>query len=121
MPCRVGGDGSSFGEEIPVEGTAFPDRFASFVEPQRTAIADARARIERRDGTTQDLGSETEAARGRDDVHVHAHPGTQRSRTFNQRATGTEVDERHRIAWTQDRLRAGNGRLAEALIEPTID
>ena len=121
MPCRLTGDRAAFGEEIPIEGAIFPDGFASFVEPQRAAIADTRAGIECGHGTTHDVSGETEAARARDDLHVHAHAGTQRSRTFNERATCAEVDERDGIAGTQDRLRAGNGRLAEALIEPTID
>jgi hypothetical protein len=51
------------------------------------------------------------------------NPGsrTERARPFDERATGAQVDKGHRIARSQNRLRPGDGRLAESRISATIN
>ena len=90
------------------------------IELERSAVLNALARIERRHRAPQDVGSDAEATGTCQQLEVNPGSRTEWARPLNERAPRAQVDERHRVARPKDRLRAGDGRLAEACVGPTI-
>jgi len=87
------------GEQIPREGTVFPERFAAMVEPQRSAVLDAVARVEGGDRTTKHVCGEPQALGAGLELQMDARPRPQWTRALDQRTAGAEVDKRDRVPW----------------------
>jgi len=99
LPLRIARVPIVHGEQIPSEGTLFPERFAAMVEPQRSAVLDAVARVEGGDRTTKHVCSEPQAFPAGLELQVDARAGPQWTRAFDQRTAGAEVDKRDRVPW----------------------
>jgi hypothetical protein len=94
---------------------------ATVVELHRAAILHALTRVELRDGAAEDVAADANASVPMDELEVHAGSRPEWSRSLDQGAAAAQIDERHRIAGAQNRLRTRNHRLPEAHVEATID
>jgi hypothetical protein len=121
MPWGVGQRAGVIGDEIPVEGRSFPRELAAVVELHRAAILHALTRVELGDGAAEHVAADADAAIAMDELEVHACAGTKRPRALDQGAAGAQVDERYRVAWTQNRMGIRNHRLPESPVETTVD
>ncbi len=88
------------------------------IELQRAAVLDPL--VERGDRAPKDARADAEAAMRGEELQVHAGTGPELTRTLDQRTAGAEIDERHGVPWTQDRVSPGDGRLAEARVEAPL-
>ena len=66
------------------------------------------------------MGGDAETSCTGQQLEVNSGSRTERARPFDEGATRAQIDKGHRIARPKDRLRAGNGRLAESRVGPTI-
>jgi hypothetical protein len=89
------------------------------IELERAAILNAA--LQRRYGAPEHTGTEPEPPVVRDDLQVHMGAGPERPRSFDQRATGAQVDERDRVPRPKNGLGPGDCRLSKAPIDATID
>lgn len=91
------------------------------IEPERPSVLNALARIERCDRAAQHVGSDAEATCADLQLEVNSGSWTERARPLDERATRAQIDEGHRIARPEDRVRAADDQLAESCVRPTIN
>ena len=91
------------------------------IELQGSSVLDSLARVERRHRAAEHMGGDAKAPSPREQLEMNPGSRTERARPFDERATRAQVDKGHRIARSQDRLRPGDGRLAESRISATIN
>ena len=108
------------GDKIPVKGASFPQGIAPPFKPQGAAVLDALPGIERGDRTAQHVRGDAEPPCTGQELEVDAGPWPERAGPLDECPAGAQVDERHRIAGPENRLRAGDDRLAEACVGSTI-
>jgi hypothetical protein len=108
------------GDKIPVEGTCFPQRVAPTFKPQSSAILDALARIEGGDGAPQHVRRDAQPPGAGQQLKVDPGAGPERARSLDEGTARAQIDERHGVAWPEDRLRACDHRMAEARVGSTI-
>jgi hypothetical protein len=90
------------------------------IELERSSILNALARVERRHRAPQHVGSDAKTTGTGQELEVNPGSRTERARPLDECAPRAQVDEGYRVARPKDRLRAGNGRLAESCVGPTI-
>jgi hypothetical protein len=121
MPWGVGQRAGIIGDEIPVEGRSFPRELATMVELHRAAILDPLTGVELGDSTAKHIAADADASVPMDELEVNAGPRPKRPRPLDQGAARAQIDERHRVAGTQDCVRIRNHRLPESHVEATVD
>jgi hypothetical protein len=89
------------------------------IELERATVLNAA--LQRRHGASQHTSAEPEPPVVGDDLQVHVGTGAERPRSFDQRSTGTQVDERYRVPRPKNGLGPSNRRLSKAPIDATID
>jgi hypothetical protein len=67
------------------------------------------------------MGGDAETPCTSEQLEVDSSSWPKRARPFDERASGAQVDERHGIARSKDRLSPGDSRLAESRVGPTIN
>jgi len=104
------------GNHGPRKGACFPEQIAAVFELHRSAVRWTRVWIDGGHGAAEHMTVERAGAGIGGDLQVHAAARSERPARFDERASGAQIDERHRMSGPERRA----CQLQQLLQEPGV-